>query len=436
MDWYCDNCKKIHKSEELCPRIGEQLKNHPEWIGEVADFTVVAGQETLITSQALDDVAQGINKLIGTELSYEGTKQFTRDIQVFNRLDIERFPIKGYFNTPESAKQFMENATNNQLKNLRTNLNGMGQEIDWLREQQGSIRNLVQKSELGMNNMPGVDGITYNRFTGKEISRTTVKAFGTKGGMNTNVQSIMKALKSGRLAPEDIIYAPDGMKDAVLDKLDKEINNAISNNDQNTVEILQKAKENLKFTEKGSIDSVNKSSDRLTEKIKNGQAITKPTLEQVGKKIGQGAIIGAAVSLTVSSITSYVRYKNGEIDIKEAFSNVSEETIKGALVGGALAGITIFLPGGAIGFVAGVGIGIYVSSVCGNVLDEIYGKGGFGAILDSSGYVYGMTFNLAEYYERIKKNNEATKNNINQANAIQSEIDSNFDIFEKMKRGN
>ena len=35
---------------------------------------------------------------------------------------------------------------------------------------------LVRKSELLSNNAPGVDGVTYNRFTGKQISRTTIKA--------------------------------------------------------------------------------------------------------------------------------------------------------------------------------------------------------------------------------------------------------------------
>ena len=44
-----------------------------------------------------------------------------------------------------------------------------------------------------------------------------------------------------------------------------------------------------------------------------------------------------------------------------------------------------------------------------NILDEIYGKGGYKAILDSSGYVYGMTINLLDYYKEISKNIKETK---------------------------
>lgn len=419
MNWYCSKCNKIHADEEMCPRVAEQLKKHPEWIASAADFINIAGQEVLVTSQALDGVAQGLNKLVGTSLSYEGTQQFARDIQVFNRINVE-VARSGQFASPENAKNYIENA----LKMGETNpkvwtgteskfLTGTSQEVDWLRMKKGQISSLWEKSELLNKNAPGVDGTTVNRFTGKQISRTTVKAsINTVDKNSKAIEDVKKAIDKGYASNDDILFGPKG-----------------------TAEAAKEAGLKNPVVEKNTPEQIKKSNERLKNKILDGQATTKPTLEQVGKKMGQGAIVGAAVSLTVSSITSYVRYKNGEIDMKEAFSNISEETLKGALVGGALAGVTIFLPGGVIGFVAGVAIGIYVSSLCGNVLDEIYGKGAFGAILDSSGYVYGMTFNLAEYYERIKKNNETTQKNIAQATIIQSEIDSNFDLFENMKRG-
>ena len=77
--------------------------------------------------------------------------------------------------------------------------------------------------------------------------------------------------------------------------------------------------------------------------------------------------------------------------------------------------------------------GVYFSKVCTNILDEIFGKGAYGAIMNASGYVYGMTFNLAEYYEKIELNNRRTRANISRANEVQTEIKSNFDIFEQMK---
>ena len=95
--------------------------------------------------------------------------------------------------------------------------------------------------------------------------------------------------------------------------------------------------------------------------------------------------------------------------------------------------VTIFLPGGVLGFVAGMAVGVYFNKACTNILDEIYGKGAYGAILNASGYVYGLTFNLAEYYKRIEQNNRQTANNIARAKKTQEEIERNFDIFEKMK---
>lgn len=417
MKWYCEKCKKMHEDEEMCPKIKSQLAKHPEWLVEAANFTTVAGEEVLINSQLLDKAAQGINKLAGTNLSYEGTQQFARDIQVFKRLNEEPFSRAGVFSTPESAKAYFENVLKvsetkpKALSSFEGKLTGYAQEVDWVRTKQGEISRLLEKSTLLENNAPGVDGVTVNRFTGKEISRTTIKA--SKNPMTSNstgINDVKEAIEKGTATEKDIIFAPEG-----------------------TEEAARKAGLKNPVIEKNSTEQINNSNKRLEQKILDGQATTAPTLEQVGSKMAQGAIVGAAVAVTVSAITTYVRYKNGELDKKEAFEIVGEDTLKGALVGGAMGAVTIFLPGGVIGFVAGMAIGVYFSKVCTNILDEIFGKGAYGAIMNASGYVYGMTFNLAEYYAKIELNNRRTRANISRANEVQTEIKSYFDYFEKMK---
>lgn len=407
----------MHEDEEMCPKIKSQLAKHPEWLVEAANFTTVAGEEVLINSQLLNKAAQGINKLAGTNLSYEGTQQFARDIQVFKRLNEEPFSRAGVFSTPESAKAYFENVLKvsetkpKALSSFEGKLTGYAQEVDWVRTKQGEISRLLEKSTLLENNAPGVDGVTVNRFTGKEISRTTIKA--SKNPMTSNstgINDVKEAIEKGTATEKDIIFAPEG-----------------------TEEAARKAGLKNPVIEKNSTEQINNSNKRLEQKILDGQATTAPTLEQVGSKMAQGAIVGAAVAVTVSAITTYVRYKNGELDKKEAFEIVGEDTLKGALVGGAIGAVTIFLPGGVIGFVAGMAIGVYFSKVCTNILDEIFGKGAYGAIMNASGYVYGMTFNLAEYYEKIELNNRRTRANISRANEVQTEIKSNFDYFEKMK---
>ena len=169
------------------------------------------------------------------------------------------------------------------------------------------------------------------------------------------------------------------------------------------------------------------------KKIKNGEATTSITGKQLLKKVGQGAIIGGAISLSISSITNYIRYRNGEIDREEAFKEISKDTINGLLTGGALSGISLFFPPATIGFIAGVTIGIYINKTLSNILDEIYGKGSYKAILNSSGYVYGITVNLLEYYKEISKNIKTTEKNINETKEISQRIKNNFDVFEKLK---
>lgn len=417
MKWYCEKCKKIHMNDELCPRIRKQLKEHPELLSEAATFTTVAGQEVLVTSQLLDKVAQGINKLAGTHLSYEGTQQFARDIQVFKRLNEEAFSRSGVFSSPENAKAYLENVLKvakdkpGALRSLESKLTGSSQEVDWLRMNQGKLSSLVKKSTLLNGNAPGVDGVTVNRFTGKEISRTTIKA--SKNPMTANstgIKDVAEAIEKGTATEKDIIFGPKG-----------------------TAAAAKKAGLSNPVIEKNTTKQIQESNKRLMEKIKKGQATTAPTLQQVGQKMAQGAIVGAAVSVTVSGITTYIRYRNGELSGEEAFSNVGEETLKGALVGGALSAVTIFLPAGAVGFIAGMAIGVYFSQACTNILDEVFGKGAYGAILNASGYVYGMTFNLADYYKKIEMNEKKTQKNLAKAAAEQEAIERNFDIFEAMK---
>lgn len=417
MKWYCEKCKKIHDDNEMCPKIKGQLAKHPEWLTEAADFTVMAGSEVFITSQLLDKTAQGINKLAGTSLSYEGTQQFARDIQVFKRLSEEPFSRSGVFSNPESAKNYFENVRRisetspRALSSFESKLTGYGQEVDWVRMKQGEVSNLWQKSTLLENNAPGVDGVTVNRFTGKEISRTTIKA--SKNPMTSNstgINDVKEAIQKGTATEKDIIFGPEG-----------------------TEEAAKKAGLKNPVVEKNSSGQIQDSNKRLEQKILDGQASTAPTLQQIGSKMLQGAVVGAAVAITVSTITTYVRYKNGELDAREAFEGVAEDTLKGALVGGAMGAVTIFLPGGVIGFVSGLAIGVYFGKVCTNVLDKIFGKGAYGAILNASGYVYGMTFNLAEYYDKIEANNRKIKTDIARANELQTEIESNFHVFEQMK---
>ena len=148
MKRYCAKCRKMHDENELCPNISLQLKEHPEWLSEATNFAMIAGEYELVSSNALDAVAQKINTMAGTNLQFEGTHQLARDIQVFKRLNEEAFVKAGHFASPDTAKAYLQNATPSQLKGLVAKINGSGQEVDWLREQAGKLSSLTHKSEL------------------------------------------------------------------------------------------------------------------------------------------------------------------------------------------------------------------------------------------------------------------------------------------------
>lgn len=433
MSWYCIKCKCLHTETELCPRLREQLIQYPELLGEAADFTAMVGQYHLITSNTLDSIAKNVNKLTGSNLTYEGTHQLARDIQVFNRLNTEAFCRAGVFSSPEVARAYLENATPGQLKGLIAKVNGSAQEVDWLREMQSRLSSVIRKNELLNGNAPGVDGVTYSRFTGKIISRTTVKASQSYSGINTNVKQVVKAIKSDRLEPNEIVYGVKGTETGLFRKLDKEIQNALNNNDLALVEKLRQAKDGLKVIENNTPEQIAQNNKRLMDKIAAGKATTHIGAQEVASQALNGAIIGAAVNLSIASITNYLRLLNGEITLDEVIADTSESTIKGVVTGASLSAVTLFLPAGPLGFVAGIAVGIYVDTVCGNVLEEIYGKGAYGAILDAAGYTYGMTVNLQVTIEKISTNSKKTNSNIRQAKQDLREIESGFDEFERLK---
>ena len=417
MNWYCEKCKKVHQNDDMCPHIQRQLKSHPELLSDAAKFTTIAGEYALITSNSLNVVAKGVNKIAGTNLSYEGTHQFARDIQVFKRLSEEPFKRSGAFSSPENAKNYFEaiQSASEQapgaLRSFESKLTGYAQEVDWLRYKQSQLSSVFEKSELLSNNAAGIDGVTVNRFTGKTISRTTVKA--SQNAMTKNstaINDVKEAIAKGTASDQDIIFGTKGTEAAA-----------------------RKAGLKNPVIEKNTAEQVRASNQRLEDKIMSGQATTSITFEQATQKMAQGAVIGAAVSLTISSITNYIRYKNGELSREEAFSEISEDTLKSALVGSATAALSLFIPGGVIGFVAGMAVGIYFNTACTNILDEIYGKGAYGAILNSSGFVYGMSTNLETQLERLSENAKRTSAHLLSAQRKYIEIEEGFSQFEQMK---
>ena len=287
---YCNRCKVIHNNNEICPHHAKQLKKHPQLLGEAANFTSVAAQYHLISSQTLDSVAKSVNNITGSNLSYEGTHQFVRDIQVFKQLNVDAYCRNEAFLNAANAKNYYTNATKGQIDTIIKKLNGTSQEVDWLRWKQGKLSSLFEKAKLlgeETTNAPGVDGETINRFTGKIIEKTTIKASTSSKGLGTNISDVLKALKDGTLDPKDAFIGIDGTNEALAKALEKNIEKATANGDINYANTLKDAQKQLKVKEMGNFNKVKNSTKRQTKKISSGQAHATITMQEASKKACQ-----------------------------------------------------------------------------------------------------------------------------------------------------
>ena len=153
-------------------------------------------------------------------------------------------------------------------------------------------RRLLTKPVLLNGNYPGIDGIIVDRLKGNVTERVTVKA-ATAGGINTNVHGVIESLEKGRLSPHDTLFGIEGTKDRLTEQLQRRINSPDYTGNK---EILRKALKHMRVKESGTNESVLGSMRRLYDKVENGQANPFVTMEQAGKMMGKGAIIGAASS--------------------------------------------------------------------------------------------------------------------------------------------
>lgn len=413
---YCERCKDVHETTELCNDLKKQLQNDPNLISEAMNFTNLAAQHQLISTQVLDEVAMSINKIANTGLTFEGSKQCARDIQVFQQLNVDAFKNSGVFNEPKLAQRYVQSGGTSIENNLKRKLTGTAQEVDWLRNRKGSLTRIFEKAKLvgeETANAPGIDGMVKNRINGTEKGVSVKNAISNKG-LGTNVRDVLKAIDKGTINPDDSIVGTDGMKNSLEKMLNKNIDKAVKEGNQELLEKLKIAKNEMKVQEIGNFEEAKNSTERLTNKVKSGEAYSRINSKMVAKQMKKGGIVGAAVSFSTSSLFNYLKYKNGEITREKAFSEIGQETCSGAIIGSAMGGLSLFFPPGAIGFAAGIAVGMYVSKTTQNVMNEVFGKGAFEQILHTSGYIYGTTMNLKTLLSEIEINeNKINENHTN-----------------------
>ncbi|MFW6017104.1 MAG: hypothetical protein ACOCRK_11750 [bacterium] len=305
---------------------------------------------------------------------YEGTHQFIRDIQVAQLLQ-EKFPNMPY-GSSDGFKTWLEQrmaGSNQSYANALNRLQGDGAgEVDFIRNMQGRLLNLFKKADYAReqgniaSNIPGIDAQEFIRITGEKANEFQIK---TLRSPDTIKQTIKSFVENEQYNPDITLVGPKEL-----------IEEAKAQGLRNPTKVM------------GTIQENADSADRLSDKILSNKMETQLTIKSSAKKIAGGAVVGAAVCVGISSITNYIDYKNGKITKEEMFSNIGKDGAKGGITGGALSGLSLFIPGGILGF----GVGLVVGTTLRRMLDDAFGDGMFGEILDLT---YSVQANIKKLHE-------------------------------------
>ncbi|MEN6325753.1 MAG: hypothetical protein ABFD18_06065 [Syntrophomonas sp.] len=304
----------------------------------------------------------------------EGTHQFVRDVQIAQLLH-DKFPNMPYDST-EGFKSWLaeRSALSIQAKaNALSRLQGDGAgEVDFIREMQGRLQNLFTKTEFATNsngqissNIAGIDVVEKSRITGKIINEYQIKTLRTPESIN---QTLKGFVDNKQYNPNITLVGPKEL-----------IDEAKAQELPNPTKVM------------GTIQENAKSAKTLEDKVSSGNMVTAITPTAVAEKVIGGAVIGAVISVGISSLFSYIDYKNGKITKKEMFTKIGKDTAKGGIAGGTMAGLSLFIPGGIIGF----GVAMIVGTALRRALDDAFGMGMFAEVLDLTHSVQANVKNLS-----------------------------------------
>lgn len=351
MDSYrCDRCGVLHSLNE---EVGKAHLAHAlsaREFGGFLDFAATAGAHAYIT---------------------ENTQQYVRDVQVFEVLG-DKFSRSGIFAGREAASNWLServavNADNVDQVLRRLQGDGAG-EVDALRQINGSLRGLIHRAEFITDagghipaNTAGIDLQVVNRFTGEVVEKIQVKS-NWSSDPATLRQTVAKFL-SGSAYDESVTLA--GPQELIDQAREMGVPN--------------------RLVVVSDVDGNRLSGERLRAMVEDGGGAVdgRITLAGVAERAGQGAIVGAAVAATVASVSAYLAYRRGEISGAQAFRRVGVEASRGAVIGGALGGLSVLFPPGAVG----IGIGIVVGAQVRRIVDIAYGKGAYLDLVRSMGAV-------------------------------------------------
>ncbi|MHB9071722.1 MAG: hypothetical protein ACYC54_15290 [Sedimentisphaerales bacterium] len=347
--YYCSKCKKEHSLKD-CKGI-EHLKYvlSKKEFGIALDYTFNAGAYAYITGC---------------------TEDYLRNTQVFGTL-ADKFQVSGNFNSPEAIQNWLSQHSEHTDHIFRKLVGDGAGEVDAIRQMNSGLRGLFYKTDFFRDasghipsNTAGIDAQTMNRFTGEIVKNIQIKANWSNDPANLR-QTIREFLSNDHYSENVTIAGPKEL-----------IEEAQRMGVKNKLIIVNSTSENVK------------SGNDLMENIKSNDPSIHGHITFIGvtERVAKGAIIGVAVTATISSLCNYISYRQGKITGKQALVNIGKDSSKGAIVGGSLGGLSLLFPPGAVG----LGIGIVVGIGLRKIIDAAYGDGAYREIVNSMSAVEAM----------------------------------------------
>ena len=296
----------------------------------------------------------------GIPYVYEGTHRFIQDIKTAQVLQ-DKFPNMPY-NSSDGFQAWLNerlNGSANSEANALNRLIGDAGEVEFVESMRGQLQSLFTKTDFVRDanghtpsNTPGIDAIEINRFTGNLINEYQVKTLRSDESIGKVLSDF---LNNKHYDPNVTLVGPKEL-----------IEEAKRQGISNPTKVM------------GSLEDNAKRAQELKDKVQSGDMATELTANEVIGKVAGGVVVGAAISITISSFFNYLAYKKGEISREELLKALGKDGAKGAICGGALAGLSLFIPGGIIGF----GIGMTVGTGLRRIIDDAFGDGTFAKALD------------------------------------------------------
>lgn len=300
----------------------------------------------LVAQQRTENLSSGA-------IAYQASDELAGNVEFWKWLD-RNFSQSGIFGNVDSMQQYIAGGSGKENW-LKLQLQGKGYEWDWMQTQRRSLKNILKTYDAGDVANRAASDVTERSILTGASKEYQMKAYTSK--TNPNLKN----------TPKDMTVVTNAEKVDV-----------VSGNGYESVESFQDAEKIKKATQK-----------RLDE-IKQGKAPTSYDFKSVGGTMAKAGLTGAAISITMETITQYKSWKNGNISGEDYLKEIMKAGGNGGITGAISSGIMIPIEATITAMGISAPITIPVAIVLGVAVDKVvspcFGRGDYKKYLNKASY--------------------------------------------------